>query len=62
MDGGHGTARVKGDGDVVGGDGVREFGQCQDVVRIVGEEGAEEFATEGFDRSADRVKGIDGLG
>ena len=61
MDGGDGATGVEGDDDVVGGDDVGEFGDGQDVVRIFGEVGAEETATEGLNRAANRSERINGI-
>jgi hypothetical protein len=59
VDGGDGAAGIESYGNVVGGDGVGKFGQGQYVISIVGEKGAEEFAAEGFDWSANRGERID---
>ncbi len=56
--GGDGASGVEGDGDVVGGNGVRKFGDGQDIVGICREERADEGTAEGLDGSADGGEGI----
>lgn len=59
VNGSNGATGVEGDGDVVQGDGIGEFGEGEDIVGIFGEEGADESPPKRFDGSADRSKRID---
>jgi len=56
-----GAAGVKGDGELGAGDRVRDFGDGEDVVGILGEEDVQEFASQGFDRREDSGQSIAGI-
>jgi len=61
MDDGDATTGIEGDGDFVGGDDVWEFGDGEDVVRVLGEVGVEQMTAEGLNGETNSGEGIDGI-
>lgn len=58
VDAGDGPTGIEGDGEVSGRDVVWEFGDGEDIVGVLSEEGVLKLATQGLDGSADGFQGI----
>lgn len=61
VDRGDGPACIKSNGDIVGRDRIRKFGDGEDIIGVLGEEGVHQTSSERLDGSANGTEWIHGI-